>query len=331
MQAPASNADRTRAAVTIGGAVLLLLLVAAWRLLAGPTFGWPDDPAARDLRLDRLLAGSVAGGGLAVAGVLLQSLLRNPLASPDLLGVSAGASFAAMLSVAIGYWSAGQIQPQSLAQGPAALAGAFAAMGLVYALGSRRGLIDPTSMILIGVIVAVIAGAGIVTVQHLLPSRGQLTGRWLVGAIDPEIEAIDVALPAALLLGATMWAAISGRAFDAMALGEDDAAASGVRLGAVRSGQFIAAGVLTAASVWLAGPLGFVGLVAPHLVRLAAGPAHRWLVVGSAIVGAALVVAADAAVASLTLPTGRLPIGVLTSLIGGPVFLWMLLEQRSRN
>jgi iron complex transport system permease protein len=119
-----------------------------------------------------------------------------------------------------------------------------------------------------------------------------------------------------------------GRVFDAASLGEDEARASGVPIGLVRAVQLIGAGVLTAGTIILAGPVGFVGLVCPHAARILLGPGHRTLIFGAALAGIALVVGADALVKALPGPAGRVPVGVVTSLVGGPVFLVMLLRSR---
>lgn len=306
---------------------LLVLLAAGAGLLrmlvGGGGLAWPESGAIFDLRFHRLLTGSVVGVGLAIAGVLLQSLLRNPLAAPDLMGLSAGAGLAVTLSAlltggAIGV--AGSAVP--------ALAGAMAVLGFVWLLSQRRGLVDPITMILVGVIVSVLLGSATALVRTQLPDQGQSAARWMMGAISDDAPRGAVAGVWVLTLGVACVSWWMGRLFDAASLGEDEARSSGVPIGWVRAVQLIGAGVLTAGTIVLAGPVGFVGLVCPHAARLLLGPGHRMLVVGSALAGIALVVGADALIKGVPGPAGRIPVGVVTSLVGGPVFLVMLLRSR---
>lgn len=282
-----------------------------------------------ELRGLRASVGAVVGVGLAVSGVLLQSLFRNPLASPDLLGMSAGAGLAVLIVAMVTHTTGGSA---AMGRGPAALAGSFAALGLLYALGQRRGMIDPVSMILVGVIVSVLCGSVMGLLQQLLPRQaGAGASRWLLGRIDEDVRWIEVGVWGAVTLAGAAWAWWLGRAMDVASLGEQEAKAAGVALDRVRLVQFLLAGVLAAGAVSLAGPLGFVGLVCPHAVRLTAGPGHRGLVVGAAFAGVALVVGADGALKLLPMATGRVPLGLVTALVGGPVFLWMLLGSRGRG
>lgn len=306
---------------------LLVLLAAGAGLLrmlvGGGGLAWPESGAIFDLRFHRLLTGSVVGVGLAIAGVLLQSLLRNPLAAPDLMGLSAGAGLAVTLSAlltggAIGV--AGSAVP--------ALAGAMAVLGFVWLLSQRRGLVDPITMILVGVILSVLLGSATALVRTQLPDQGQSAARWMMGAISDDAPRGAVAGVWVLTLGVAGVSWWMGRLFDAASLGEDEARSSGVPIGWVRAVQLIGAGVLTAGTIVLAGPVGFVGLVCPHAARLLLGPGHRMLVVGSALAGIALVVGADALIKGVPGPAGRIPVGVVTSLVGGPVFLVMLLRSR---
>jgi len=149
-----------------------------------------------------------------------------------------------------------------------------------------------------------------------------------MGTLREQVDATTLMVCAGLVLMVVVWSGIAARSFDVMALGEDEAKSVGVSVSRVRAGQFIGAGLLTAISIVLAGPIGFVGLVCPHLVRLLAGPGHRTLIIGSALAGIALVVSADTLVRAIPTDAGRIPIGVITSLIGGPVFLVMLLRMR---
>ncbi|MEL7473111.1 MAG: iron ABC transporter permease [Planctomycetota bacterium] len=300
------------------------------RLVAGrgtDAWGWPDDADILDLRVARVAAGVVVGSALALAGVLLQCLLRNPLASPDLLGLSTGAGLGVSLAMFLAYRATGRIESGAGLELPA-LIGASLALAVVFAISHRRGGLDPGTLILVGVIVAIICGAGIRLIQHLLPDQGVAASRWLMGALRDDQPARRILLAGGLTLAATIAGAWLGPAMDAASLSEDEARSLGVPLGGLRAGLFIASGVLASLAVVIAGPIGFVGLVGPHAARLVGGPAHRGLVIGAAIAGAALVVGADTLVRVIETPTGRIPIGVITALIGGPLFIALLLNGR---
>jgi iron complex transport system permease protein len=326
------QARKTGAIVVL---VLVLLGAVALRLYLGPLAGLSEEAKAQimSLREGRVLMGVVVGAALAVAGVMLQSLLRNPLASPDLLGLASGAGFGVMLvtflasrGIAAASASAGGIGWTTTA----ALVGALSALAIVFALSQRRGLLDPVTLVLVGVVISIIASSGTLLLKSLLQDQGFAAGRLLLGDLRDDVAPVQVwSVGAVTLVGVVVgWAC--GRAMDAAALGEDEARSVGVPLGALRATLFIAAGVLSAGSVVLAGPIGFVGLICPHAVRLLAGPSHRTLVVGAAVAGAALVVLADVLARVIDLGAGHPPIGVLTSLVGGPVLIG-LLRRRGGN
>ncbi len=313
-----------RGILTISGLLVLCIVLAVLRVMVGSHgFGISDNQAIMELRINRVAVGGLVGASLGLAGALLQSLLRNPLAAPGLMGLSAGAGFAVTLTT----WISGAALGASMAAFPA-LAGAIAVLVLVWALSQRKGLIDPVMMILIGVIVSVILGAATMLIASMMPDRGFSISRWMMGLLREDIEIRDVWIAGGILGVIVIWSFFAARSFDAMALSEDEARSVGVRVGAIRFGQLVGAGALTAISIVLAGPIGFVGLVCPHIVRVLAGPSHRSLVIGSALCGFALVVGADTFVRLVSTDAGRIPIGVVTSLIGGPVFLVLLLRQR---
>lgn len=309
--------------VALAGAFLLRLVVGE-----GGSLGWAADPAVVGLRVSRAVQGVIVGAALAVAGVMLQSLLRNPLASPDLLGLGSGAGLGVMLG-AYAASRAGELVVGPGASALPALAGSVGALALVYLMSQRAGLVEPVSLILVGVIVSLVCGAGTTLVGHLLPDGGIAASRLLMGALSDEVALTSPALwgVGAAVAGGLALGACLGPAMDAASLGEDEARSVGVRLGALRLTLFLAASVLTAGAVVLAGPIGFVGLVCPHAVRLLAGPSHRPLVLGAALAGAALVVGADILVRLVELRSGRLPISVLTALAGGPLFIVLLRRE----
>ncbi len=311
---------------------LLLALAIAARLFAGDAVGGLH--GIWELRVQRIIIGTLVGSSLGIAGVLLQSLLRNPLASPDLIGPTAGAGLAVMarayVAHALGFATTGALSGAA-ANAPAALVGAVGVLALVYTLSQRRGLVEPISLVLMGVIISILCGAATMFLANLLGEEGFRVARWSIGALSEETStATLVAVGAGVGLGLVAGMALAP-AMDVAALSDDEARSSGLSLGRLRFYLFALAGMLTAGSVVLAGPVGFVGLVCPHLVRLLAGPSHRTLVLGSALAGAALIVGADALTKAINLGGGRMPIGILTALIGGPVFILLLRHEPDRT
>lgn len=324
-----------RAILTLIGLLALAALAAALRLgVAPPSSGaagfslsplsLPLDGFEWRIRGQRVACGVIVGAALAVAGAMLQALLRNPLAEPTVLGLTYGAGLGVVVSIYLVYLATGSLAQYVTPVAPAVI-GACAALAVVYALGQRGGFIEPISLILVGVVVSVTCGAGIVFVQNLLPIQGwALSVQWTMGALRDDLSWPFVAWIGALVAAGSVLGAWLGPAMDAATLPDDEAKSVGVRLERLRLALFLAAGAMTAGAVLLAGPIGFVGLVCPHAVRLLAGPSHRPLIIGSAFAGAALIVAADALVRLVNLGGGRMPLGVLTALAGGPVFILLL-------
>jgi iron complex transport system permease protein len=276
-------------------------------------------------RLPRTLAGAVVGASLAAAGVVLQALLRNPLASPFTLGVSAGAALGAMLAVTLG----ASFQALGVSSVPlASFAGSLGAVAVVYTLATvrRRGL-STDVLLLAGVTLNAFFSALILFVQYFADSTQTFrTVRWLMGDLDVAgYGALLAALPlVALALLAFAWLP---RGLNLLSLGPESAAARGIDVHRTQRLAFLSASVATGAAVSLGGPIGFVGIVVPHLVRLVVGADHRVTLPASALFGAAFLVACDV-IARTALAPMELPVGVVTSLIGGPFFLWLLVRQR---
>lgn len=321
-----------RGLIVIAGVVLLLLAGGVARIMmphnvrAGEAWGVPPE-AILGLRLTRVFGALSVGGALALSGVMLQTLLRNPLASPSLLGLSSGSALGVTIAAYLGYLATGVISPAWGGAGFAGLAavvGCGATLGLVYALAQRRGALDPVTLVLVGAVVAVVTGAATQIVQRLLPDGGVAVSRMLVGVIRDDSPAWMTGALALLVVSSATLASWGGGVLDAMSLDEDEARSVGVPVGLVRAGLLCGAGLLAAGAVVVAGPIGFVGLVAPHAARLVIGPGHRWLVVSATLLGAAALLWADVLVGAVTLPSGRLPVGAVTALVGGPVFVWML-------
>ncbi len=321
---------RSRARAVLVVLAVLTAAAAALRLCVGPEglFDLPRDGVEWRLRLARAASGATVGAALGAAGVFLQAMLRNPLASPSVLGMTSGAALGVVGSIYAGYLATGAIvryEPPAAA----ALAGALGSLVVVYAVAQKRGLLEPISLILVGVVVSIMCGAATMFLQHLLPDAGVATSaRWMLGAISDDVSPARRGLIAGATVAGVGVGAWMGPAMDAASLSDDEAQSVGVRLGTLRAVLFTLAGVLTAGTVLLAGPIGFVGLICPHAVRLLAGPAHRALVIGSAMAGASLILLADALVRAVSLEGGRLPIGVLTALVGGPAFLILLRRGR---
>jgi iron complex transport system permease protein len=303
------------AALVIGSvAIRPLAVFDALRAAAG---GLEAD-IVRELRLPRAIAALATGGLLAVAGVLMQVLVRNPLADPYVLGISGGAAVGALGAMLAG--AAGILVPG------AAFAGAAVSTALVLALGRSGGAWMPTRLLLVGVIVAAGWSAIVAFLLAVAPDQ-RLHGMlfWLLG--DLSQSAGGGAALAALAAGAVA-ALVLARRLNLLALGDDRAAILGVEVASTRLAVFLLAAALTAAAVTTAGTVGFIGLVVPHLVRLASGHDHRVLIPAAALLGGALLVLADTLARTVLAPQ-QLPVGVVTALVGVPLFL-VLLARRSR-
>jgi iron complex transport system permease protein len=266
-----------------------------------------------ELRLPRALTAFGAGSALAVAGVLMQVLLRNPLADPFVMGVSGGAAVAALGAILLGLGG--------LAVDISAMAGALAATFLVFALAHDQGSWAPIRLLLTGIVIASGTGA-IVTMMLALSEEKQLRGMlfWLSGDLS------SASRPGALLAIAAAAVAAGlplARHLNLLARGELQARALGAPVDALKIAIFLASSLLTAAAVTSAGTIGFVGLVTPHLVRLMLGADHRHVLPAAALLGGTLVTVADLCARSLFAPR-QLPVGALTALIGVPLFLILI-------
>ena len=291
------------------------------------SFVWPESMYI-GYRLVPMIAAIVVGGALGVSGMGLQVLLRNPLASPWILGLSSGAGLGVMASMMIEHYR-GTGFPEGDTIG--AIAGALLALIAVYLLSRGRGGLDPVTMVLVGVVVSVICGAGIMVLQHLVPMglRGSFT-TWLMGSLPETMSYVRLGILGGVVSVGTLLLAWWGPSLDAACLSDDEATSVGVHLPSLRFRLFLVSSILAAVGVIIASPIAFVGLIAPHGARLLLRSNHRMLAVGSAIVGALLLVGADDARQLIDLGTGRLPVGILTSGIGGFVFLLLLLRGKGK-
>ena len=291
----------------------------------GGSFTSTQDAVLWSIRLPRVVMGGIVGAGLAVAGAALQGIFRNPLADPQLIGVSAGAALGSALAIlAVEAFLGSSAGPLG------AFAGGLAAGATVYAIARHDGRTEVVTLILAGIAVAAIAGAGagliaVATNDHRLGSAlfyslGSLTvATWkLVWFTLPFVAVAVVALP---------WLA---RPLDLILLGEREAQHLGVDVERLRIAVLGLAALAVGATVAAAGVIGFVGLLVPHGVRLVAGPDHRVVLPASAIGGAALVVLADVVARTVAAPL-EVPVGLLTAIVGGPFFLWLLRRTRREH
>lgn len=275
-------------------------------------------------RLPRVLAGALVGATLAAAGVVLQALLRNPLATPFTLGVSAGASLGAMLAVTMRL-EFGMLGMTSIPL--ASFAGSIVATAIVYALAvsQRRGL-STNVLLLAGVTLNAFFSALILFVQYIADFAEALRAiRWMMGGLDVAgYTPIVAALPFVVLAFAAF--AIMPRTLNLLSVGSEAAAAKGVDVSSAQRLAFFSASLATGAAVSLGGPIGFIGIIVPHLVRLLVGSDHRVVLPASALFGAAFLVLCDLVARTVMSPL-EIPVGVVTALIGGPFFLWLLVKR----
>ncbi|MBV6477178.1 MAG: iron ABC transporter permease [Rhodocyclaceae bacterium] len=267
----------------------------------------------RELRLPRATAAFACGGLLALAGALMQVLLRNPLADPYVLGISGGAAVGALAAMLFGL-------PLLLVNG-GAFAGALGATLLVFGLARGDGSWTQTRLLLTGVIVAAGCGAAVALILSIAPEN-QLRGMlfWLMGDLSHAVTP----WPALAMLALGLMAALPfSRDLNLLARGDLTARALGVPVSRLRGGVYVLAALATAAAVTTTGSVGFVGLIVPHLVRLAIGNDQRVLLPAAALAGGALLTLADTLARTVVAPQ-QLPVGVLTALIGVPVFLYLL-------
>ncbi|NLU70031.1 iron ABC transporter permease [Streptomyces sp. HNM0574] len=288
--------------------------------------GHPLDRVAEsvlwNVRLPRTVLALLVGASLGCAGALMQGVFGNPLAEPGVIGVSSGAAVGAVASIALGLTFAG-----TWTVTVCAFVTGLVTVTLVYLLSRAEGRTEVVTLILTGIAVNAFAGA-LTGLFVFLADDAQLTqiAFWQLGSLSqatwPKVLAVLPCALAGLLL-----APLSARRLDLLALGERAARHLGVDVERLRVVLILVVALLTAAAVAVAGIVGFVGLLVPHLLRMAAGPGHRFLVPGSALGGALVLVAADLAARTLAEPA-ELPLGVLTALLGSPFFFWLLRRTR---
>ncbi|MFS8543480.1 MAG: iron chelate uptake ABC transporter family permease subunit, partial [Limnochordales bacterium] len=274
------------------------------------------------VRLPRVLAAGVVGLALAVSGAAMQGIFKNPLASPDIIGVSSGGAVGAVIGIFLG-WP--QVNPW-LVPG-AAFAGGLVALLLVYALATRAGRTDLATLLLAGVAVSSLAGALIALLYHFVDD-GVLRQivYWLMGNLGGKTwEHLAVMTPMVAVGSFGLW--VFSRDLNLLLGGEDDARSLGVPVERTKRWVMVLTALATGAAVSVAGVIGFVGLIVPHIMRLLIGPDHRWLIPASGLLGASFLILADLVARTAFSPV-ELRTGIVTALCGVPFFLYLLAKRR---
>ncbi|CAN5409766.1 iron ABC transporter permease [soil metagenome] len=294
-----------------------------------PVLAQPSHPNADAtlwiIRFPRIVLAAVVGAALATGGVVMQGVFRNPLAEPGIVGVSSGAAVAASAVIVFNVGFLGPLTSPAFA-----FAGGLVTTLFVYLAARSRGRTEVVTLVLTGIAVNAVAGAGIALMIFLSTTqqREQIVF-WQLGSLNGA-RWIDVAIGLPITVVGVLGARLLARRLDLLSLGERQARHLGVEVEQTRIIAIVIVAILTAAGVALCGIIAFVGLVVPHLMRIILGPAHRGLIPASALGGAVLLLAADLA-ARTAVPYADLPIGMLTALVGGPFFFWMLRRMRSRS
>jgi len=302
-------------------------------ILGPSTDGAAADARARviiqDIRLPRVLMGVLVGASLAVSGAVMQGLFRNPLADPGLIGISSGASLGAVSVIVLGGTT---LAPAVALLGPmalpmAAFCGGLVATLILYRIATRQGRTSVATMLLAGIALAALAMALTGVLIYMADDRqlrdltfwqlGSLAGAtWQkIGTAGPVIVAALAATP------------FLARGLNALALGEATAGHLGIPVQRLKYTAIVSVSAAVGAAVAVSGGIGFVGIVVPHVLRLAIGPDNRYLLPASALLGAAMLLVADAVCRTIVAPA-ELPIGIITAAVGGPFFLWILLRKR---
>ncbi|MFV0515033.1 MAG: FecCD family ABC transporter permease [Jhaorihella sp.] len=336
--------DRSRAGRRVMAALALLLLLSAlaglamgasgtslWQGLAdlamGRELALRDRVVLWDIRLPRVLMGVLVGAALAVSGALLQGLFRNPLADPGIVGVSAGASLGAVVAIVLG-----ASLPFAAGLGPwlvpvAAFTGAWVATMTLYRIATRQGRTSVATMLLAGIALTALAMA-LTGLLVYVADDAQLRDFtfWNMGSLAGATwSKLSVAAP--LMLVPLAAAPLLARGLNGLALGEAAAGHIGIPVQRLKRAAILTVAAATGTAVAVSGGIGFVGIVVPHLLRLAIGPDHRFLLPNAALLGATLLLLADLVSRTVIAPA-ELPIGIVTAVIGGPFFLFILLRQR---
>ncbi|MEU1511066.1 iron ABC transporter permease [Streptomyces sp. NPDC005811] len=316
-------------AVSIGAVTVPVADV--WRILLHHVTGRgaTGDPALDQIvwafRAPRVALAALVGAGLAVTGAVLQTLVSNPLADPVVLGFSYGASLGAVLVITLGGAALG-----GLGVSGAAFVGALAAGALVFTLGQRAGRLAPTRLVLAGVAVGYVLLSVTSFVQLLAtPTELRTVMFWMLGSVAgaqwSRLPTVTV-----VVLTSTVLLTLFGRRLNALLAGDESATALGVDVDRLRTALLVISALLTGTVIAVAGGIGFVGLMIPHLVRLTTGADHRRLLPLTALLGAVYLVVVDLLSRTVNRPN-ELPLGILTALLGAPFFLWLLRRDKGMD
>ncbi|GFE51935.1 heme ABC transporter permease [Roseobacter cerasinus] len=311
------------------GATDVALGPALWKLATGEALTRMEMIVLWDIRAPRLVLGLLVGAALAMGGAVMQGLFRNPLADPGLVGVSAGAGLGAITAIVLAgaapAWLAVATGDHLVAV--AAFFGGWASTLLLYRVSTRRGRTSVATMLLAGIALGALAGALSGILVYISDDR-QLRDLtfWGLGSLGGASWAKVLAAGPIILLSLAVASAL-GRGLNGLALGEATAGHIGLNVQWVKGGAILTVAGATGAAVAVSGGIGFIGIVVPHLLRLSSGPDHRPLLINAALLGALLLVLADV-IARVIIAPAELPIGIVTAVLGAPVFLWILLRQR---
>lgn len=325
----------------LGTLTLVLILIALVALATGPThvgvgevvdllLRGTGEPASRDIvlgvRLPRVVLGLLVGAALATAGAIFQALLRNPLADPYVLGVSGGAALAGIAVLALG----GLIGVSTSMVPIAAFGGGLFATALLYWVSGGPGRSGPTGLLLTGVVFNAFASAGIVFLASIAGFfDGSRIFLWLIGHLSAvEIDAAWI-VAASVVVGLVV-ACVLSRSLNLIALGDETAAQLGVPVDLHRRLLLLSTSLMVGAAVAVSGLIGFVGLIVPHALRLVIGSDHRLLIPAAALTGAGFLVLSDT-LARTVLDGRELPVGAVTALIGGPLFIFLLRRAQAQG
>ncbi|MGP6087529.1 FecCD family ABC transporter permease [Antarctobacter jejuensis] len=312
-----------------GGASDVTLTTLIGKLVAGQELSQIEQVVLFDIRLPRLVMGILVGAALAVSGATMQGLFRNPLADPGIVGVGAGAGLGAILAIVLGGMLPDWVQNLTGNQLTpfAAFLGGWGTAVLLYRVSTRHGRTSVATMLLAGIALGALSGALSGILVYIADDR-QLRDLtfWGMGSLAGASWA-KVLSAGPLILLAIGTALVLGRGLNGLALGEATAAHIGINVQRMKNVAVLAVAGAAGAAVAVSGGIGFIGIVVPHLLRLWSGPDHRTLLLNSALLGASLLILADV-IARVIIAPAELPIGIVTAVLGAPVFLWILLQRR---
>lgn len=305
-------------------------LAILWQALGGGSEMTADPSetiAVLQLRLPRLVLGLLIGGTLAQAGATMQAVFRNPLADPGLIGVSSGAALAGITIIVLGQHFAWTLLPMRWLLPLASFIGGALVTAVVVKLAAVDGVARPSTLLLAGLAINAVAGAGIGFLTQIADASAlRSLSFWMFGSLG-KAGWNEILAGAPLLLAVLFWLPREARALNALLLGEAEAQHLGIDVEQLKRRVLLLVVLAVGVSVALAGIIGFVGLIVPHLIRLAFGPDHRIMLPASAMLGAVLLSLADIGARTILAPA-ELPVGILTALIGGPFFLALLIRYR---